>query len=145
MLGEILSTYRFQGTLSRLPFVLAFIVFSVSVGVVSWNLRRQWISLEDNGLTYVSVAWATEVFVALLVLPLCAARLRDIGWPAALSILILISPALSPTLLAIISLVNGGTFAAPHWVPNVISVLGIGLLIGLLLLFLKRGENRGID
>ncbi|MEO1018100.1 MAG: hypothetical protein AAFY56_10450 [Pseudomonadota bacterium] len=142
MLGEILSTYRFQGALGRLPFALGFFALSCAVGFTSWNLRQQWIGLEDGGLTYVSIAWATEVLVALLVLPLCAARLRDIGWPAGLSVLILISPTISPRLWVIFSLVSGGTLSFTRWLPPVFSVISIGLLIGLLLLFLKKGEKR---
>lgn len=145
ILGEILLAFRFGGTLNRLPFAAGFFGLAATIAYSSFIVRQHWISVEDGGLTYVSVAWATEILIAIIVLPLCAARLRDIEWPAILSMLILITPALSPKLLVIISLVNGGTFSAPHWALHAISALGIGLAIGLLLLFLKRGRTQATD
>jgi uncharacterized membrane protein YhaH (DUF805 family) len=141
LLSGILNTYSFQGRLKRLPFALSFLSLSLVVGFVSWNLRRLWLAEGVSGSTYVSVAWGTELLVALLVLPLCAARLRDLGWPSALSLLILISPALSPTLLVLISLKNGGSFSAPYWVPDLISYSAFALVVGLGVLLAKRGAG----
>jgi uncharacterized membrane protein YhaH (DUF805 family) len=141
-LPEIFNAYRFQGRLKRLPFVVSFIGLSLIVGFVSWKLRRSWLADGVSGSTYASFAWGTELLVALLVLPLCAARLRDLGWPSALSLFIMISPALSPTLLVLLSLNNGGSLSPPRWIPDLILLSALALLIGIVLLMVKRG-NKG--
>ncbi len=145
MLSDIFNSYRFQGCLKRLPFTLSFLGLSMVMGFVSWTIRRSWLTEGVSGSTYASVAWGTEVLVAILVLPLCAARLRDLDWPVALSLLILVSPALSPTLLVLIALNNGGSLSPPQWVPGLFSLSAFGLLAGLMVLMVRRGASKTGD
>ena len=81
------------------------------------------------------------MLVAILVLPLCAARLRDIGWPSIQSILIVLLPALNPMFALLIASKVGGTLSITHWAFDVTAALAIPLLVWLLLLFVKRGKD----
>jgi uncharacterized membrane protein YhaH (DUF805 family) len=142
LLSEISNACRFQGTLRRLPFALSFFGLSVVISVVSFGLRQNWLATGEDDLAYLAAAWGSEIFAAILVLPLCAARLRDIGWPAALSALVLVSPLLSTKLLVLIAIQNGGSLEAPRWIGDLISIVAILLLIGLAALIFKRGRSQ---
>lgn len=145
LFSDISNAYRFQGRLKRLPFALSFLGLSVVVGLVSWNLRQSWLAEGVSGSTYASVAWGTEVLVALLVLPLCAARLRDLEWPSLLAVFIFVSPALSPTLLVLIALKNGGSLSAPHWMPGLILISSVVLVVGIVILLVMRGTDGDVQ
>lgn len=113
----------------------------MAIGVASWAFRQQWAGVDGAGLTYASIAWGTEILIALALLPLCAARLRDIGWPAALSILVLTVPVFSPRLIAVASLARGDSLSVPGYVANLMSVVAIVQLIALAVLFLRKGQD----
>jgi hypothetical protein len=87
------------------------------------------------------MAFGTEILVAFLVFPLCAARLRDIGWPAYASVLILLSPLLSLRLIILIAHNNGGTFSPPFWYTGAIVITSAALLFFLILLAFRKGTN----
>ena len=108
---------------------------------MSFSLLQRWLATGEEDLAYLAAAWGTEVLAAILVLPLCAARLRDIGWPVAFSPLILVFPLLSTRLLVLIAVQNGGSFEAPHWLGDLMSFATILLIAGLAALFLKRGRS----
>ena len=120
----------------------AVVVLSVVVGYASFTLRQRWLAGGGSGMSYVVIAWSAELLVAVLVIPLCVARLKDIGWSPLLALLVLLSPILSPTLLIIVALNQGETFSAPHWIPTAVSVGSLILFIFLIAMVFWRGESR---
>ena len=142
LINDILNSYRFRGSLRRVPFVVSVVSLSIVLGYVSFKLRQTWHLGGGSDYGYLAMAFGTEVLIALLVLPLCAARLRDIGWPSYASVLILLSPLVSLRLIVLIAHNNGGTFSPPFWYTGAIAVASVVLLIFLMLLTFRKGTNQ---
>lgn len=120
---------------------MSFLALTITIGLVSFGLLERWLVTGEETLAYLAAVWGTDVLIAFLVMPLCAARLRDIGWPAPLSLLILVFPLLSTRLMVLIAAQHGGLFEAPHWIDDLMSIATVLLLAGLSVLFFKRGRN----
>ena len=141
MHSAILNAYRFHGVLPRIPFALSFLGLSSLIEAISFSLRYSFMSAGVDAFTLASIVWGMKMLGAILVLPLCAARLRDIGWPSVQAFLIVLLPALSPIPALLIAYKVGGTLSLTHWAFDVTAVLVIPLLVWLLLLFAIRGED----
>ena len=139
---EILNSYRFQGRLGRLPFVLSFVTLSVAVNFIAYGLRRSFVNSETAADSYLIAAFGAEVFLALAVFPLCAARLRDIGWPQILAILIFLSLIFSPWHMVIAALNSLGVISSSYFYSGLNTVGSIVLLWFILTLALQKGARR---
>lgn len=112
---DVLDLYRFRGEIGRLPFlvcVLFFFVLALHVqSLIIQGLIDTGRSPAEFRLTLLFVHWAPY----LLSIPLCAARLRAIGWPPALSLFVLLPPVT-------MRLVFLGTSVGSVWRSNLVII-----------------------
>ena len=143
MIKDILNSYQFRGRLQRIPFALAFAAIAISLGYAAYEIRRSLYVGGDGGESYLLVAWGAEILIALLVFPLCAARLRDIGWSAYLSILILFLPFFSVKFAIIAALNAGGFMSSSYWFSGFNLIGSIVMIAFVAALALVKGANWG--
>ena len=110
---------------------------SVPISVIAYFLRIKWLNSGMSDLANLYAGFGTELLVALLWVPLCLGRLRNLQWPVYWCFFVLASPLLSPKLLSVVALVKGGSFAIPSWYFSATLVLSVALLGFFLALFLK--------
>jgi len=142
MINNILNSYRFKGQLRRIPFVLSFLILSIVTSYISYLFRQAFLGLESGGDHYLTASFIAEILVAFAIFPLCAARLRDIGWSQFLAVLILLSPLLSPRLMIIAALNSFGFISSSYWYSGFNLIGSVVLLLFIFSLMVLKGGNR---
>jgi transcriptional regulator with XRE-family HTH domain len=122
---EFLDLYRFRGEIGRLPFIIC-VVFFFALALISQNLIMRGLlntgrSPAEFEYTLLFVHWAPY----LLTLPLCASRLRAIGWPPIMSLVVLVPPIT-------MRLVFLGSTVGSVWRSNTV-IVSLIILLGFLL------------
>lgn len=103
-----------------------------------WLLRELWIAGRIADADYLLTGYFGQLAVALLFTPLCAARLRDIGWSPYVSLIVLV-PALTDTKLFVwLALRSGDTVPMPAALVYAAPLIVGMYLVLLLFLFFRR-------
>jgi uncharacterized membrane protein YhaH (DUF805 family) len=113
MVKEILNAYRFRPTLGRLELLAGVAASIILVSVLSLIIRNLLLSAPDRTLIFLMIG--SEALLLALVFPLVVARLRDIGWKPAFSVLILLPLICDPKLLVVLSPENSEPIRLPDW------------------------------
>jgi hypothetical protein len=139
MVKEILNAYRFRSTLGRLELLAGVAASMVLVSVLSLIIRSLLLSAPDRTLILLMVG--SEVLFFAFVFPLVVARLRDIGWNPAFSVLILLPLICDPKLLVVFRPENSEPIRLPDWMLLLGPPMLFTYLFYLLTLLFWRGRS----
>ena len=109
---------------------------------IAYGLRRSFLNSETASENYLVAAYGAEVFLAFALFPLCAARLRDIGRPQILAILIFLSVIFSPKHMVIAALNSLEIISSSYFYSGLNTVGSIVLLSFILVLATQKGTQR---
>ena len=138
MLTNIAKAYLFSGKLGRLEFFVAVSLASLLVRLTSSFLLDA-LSLPMGLFDYWHFV-AIGLLLAVLLIPLFAARLKDIGWPPVLAVFVA-APTI-PLLYYQFHKATGGMNATfqSAWYVNGSNFLGLGLVVFAVCLALIPGR-----
>ena len=146
MISEIFNSYRFRSQLGRLPFVLSLVTLAIGLKLTYYALLSAYAHEAVYGSTnsekYLIAAYGVNVLLALALLPLCVARLRNIGWSPYWAIFILLSLLVSPWHMIIAALNDAGIISTSYYFSGFNMIGSIVLLWFVFVLAFHKGANR---
>ena len=143
MIAKILKSYVGRSNLSRLPFLLGFVLLTGAGSILIWIVRDVWIDKSIDDASYLLSRIVIQTVLAIAMIPLCIAKLRDLGWPILLSGLAIVPPLGDPKIFVWLAIKNGGTFPMPLPYLYVTALIQVIFLVLLLLLFFRSGLADG--
>lgn len=139
--SEVLDAYRFRGSLHRIPFLFFAVFLLVLFPYIQKLLMGGWIESGRSLVEIVPVLHAIHWAPYILLVPLCASRLRNIGWPQSLSALALLPPVAGCVFSSRFFGVNDLVTTPPIWASNVAGLAHLVLFVFLLVLARYRGAS----
>lgn len=134
MLKRLANAVRGRGEIGRLEFLAGIALVAVVAGV-TWQYGPAWLAEVVDEPNFLILRALLTIVVWGLVTLISAARLRDLGWPAWLSLIFLTNALFSLTVLAAYQQVTGRPFVFPDWwvvtgaVFNALNVIFAAILL----------------